>query len=88
MAEDLAHVIMEQAMKYGRTVTFKAADAIATSSQGAAPQMVHIEVRPTEGGAGRISMVPTHAEARRQLGARRDMHLVARRGEELSKEEQ
>ncbi len=88
MAEDLAHVIMEQAMKYGRTVTFKAADAIATSSQGAAPQMVHIEVRPTEGGAGRISMVPTHATTGRQLEDRDFIHLVRGMGEELSKEEQ
>lgn len=56
----LSEVLMEQAMKYGRTATIKAADAI-VSGPGAQPQMVHLELRPTEGGPGRMTIMPTHS---------------------------
>ena len=51
---DMTHVIMEQAMKYGRTFTVKAADAMVTGPAGqAVPQMVHLELRCADGGPER-----------------------------------
>jgi hypothetical protein len=68
MAKDLTHVIMEQAMKFGRTLTVKAADAIATGpGGGAAAQYVQIELRPSLGGPGKIMMLPTHWTDGRQM---------------------
>jgi hypothetical protein len=59
---DLTQVILEQAMKFGRTLTIKAANAV-VEGPGAPAQMVHIELRPTDGGPGQMWMIPTHAKS-------------------------
>jgi hypothetical protein len=85
---DLAHVIMEQAMKHGRCIMFKAADAMVEGPPGKAmPQMVHIEMRPALNKPGITSIVPTHAVNGRLLQDKDWMHFITKMGEDLTKAE-
>ena len=68
MMPDLTHILMEQTMRYGRTIKIAPADAMVTSHSGAAPpQMVAISLTGFAGKPTFTNVIPTHATDGRQL---------------------
>ncbi|HEY2882011.1 MAG TPA: hypothetical protein VGJ15_06245 [Pirellulales bacterium] len=80
---DFTHILMQQAMKHGRTITISPADAIVNAPAGvAAPQFVQLKLTATSG-VSRIVVAPTHATNGRQLQDKDWIHFVQQMASEL-----